>query len=224
MGIKDWPAAERPREKLTARGPVALSDAELLAIFIGSGRAGVDAVTLARRLLKKFSGLRAVLRAGRVELLGVAGIGAAKYAMLQAAAELGRRMLRERMFRDGPLSSPQQASQYLTAALRDRDREVFVAIFLNTRHFVIDCEELFQGTIDAASVHPREVARRALAHNAAAVIVAHNHPSGVAETSGADQALTRRLKEALALVDVRLLDHLIIGDGEPVALSERGML
>lgn len=224
MSITDWPAAERPRERLLERGAGALSDAELLAIFLRTGRRGCSAVDLARELLTRFGSLRALLEAGRGDFCAEAGLGPAKFAQLSAVLEMGRRHLWERLERGEGLHSPDETRRYLSARLRDEPREVFAALFLDTRHRVLAFETLFHGTIDAASVHPREVVRRALGLNAAALIVAHNHPSGVAEPSRADESLTRRLRDALALVDVRLLDHFVVGDGEPVSFAERGLI
>ncbi len=224
MPITDWPADERPREKLLARGPEALSDAELLAIFLRTGRRGYTAVDVARDLLTRFGGLRPLLDAGQSAFCAEMGLGPAKYAQLQAVLEMGRRHLWERLQRGDGLGSPDDTRRYLIARLRDEGREVFAALFLDTRHRVIAFEVLFQGTIDAASVYPREVVRRALGLNAAALIVAHNHPSGVAEPSNADEFVTRRLRDALALVEVRLLDHFVVGDGEAVSFAERGLL
>jgi len=224
MAITDWPEAERPREKLLARGPEALSDAELLAIFLRTGRRGLSAVDLARELLKGFGGLRPMLEADRAGFCAEAGLGPAKYALLQAVLEMTRRHLWERLQRGEALGSPADTRRYLTARLRHHHQEVFAALFLDNRHRVIAFEELFRGTIDAASVHPREIVKRALALNAAALIVAHNHPSGVCEPSRADESLTRRLRDALGLVDVRLLDHFVIGDGEAASLAERGLI
>lgn len=224
MPITDWPAAERPREKLLARGAVALSDAELLALFLRTGVPGRTAVDLARDLLAEFGGLRALLEAERPAFCRGPGLGEAKYVLLQAAVELGRRHLWEAVERGDPLTGPEDTRRYLRARLRDRVQEVFACLFLDNRHRVIAFEELFTGTVNGASVHPREVVRRALGHNAAAVILAHNHPSGVAEPSAADEAITRRLRDALALVDCRVLDHLVVGDSEVVSLAERGLV
>ena len=224
MRITDWPAAERPREKLLARGGAALSDAELLAIFLRTGRRGRTAVDMARELLAEFGGLRPLLDAERGECCRAAGLGEAKYVQLKAALELGRRYLEERMQRGDALASPDDTRRYLHARLRAHPFEVFACLFLDNRHRVISCEEMFRGTIDGTSVHPRTIVQRALSLNAAALIAAHNHPSGVAEPSQADRSLTRRLQEALGLVDVRLLDHLVIGDGETVSFAERGWL
>lgn len=224
MAITDWPLDERPREKLLQRGPDALSDAELLAIFLRTGVSGKTAVDLARELLTQFGGLRPLLEAERGTFCAAHGLGEAKFVQLQATLELARRHLFATLERGDVLTSPDATRRYLASRLRDRPQEIFAALFLDNRHRVIAFEELFFGTIDGASVHPREVVRRALSHNAAALILAHNHPSGVAEPSRADESITRRLKEALALVDIRVLDHLIVGDGQMVSLAERGLL
>ncbi|WP_019589944.1 MULTISPECIES: DNA repair protein RadC [unclassified Thioalkalivibrio] len=223
MAITDWPAGERPREKLLERGAAALSDAELLAIFLRTGVTGKSAVDVARDLLSRFGGLRPLLQADEAGFCAAPGLGQAKYAQLQAALEMGRRHLEADLERGEALTSPAATRRFLSARLRDYPFEVFGALFLDNRHRVLAFEELFRGTIDGASVHPREVVRRVLHHNAAAVILAHNHPSGVAEPSRSDALITRRLSEALSLIDVRLLDHLIIGD-TAVSLAERGEL
>ncbi len=224
MPITDWPLAERPREKLLTRGPESLSDAELLAIFLRTGVAGKTAVDVARELLVSFGGLRALLAAEREALCAARGLGAAKVAQLLAALEIGRRHLGETLQRGAALESTRDTRDYLTARLRDLEREVFCALFLDNRHRVLAFEELFAGTLNGTAVYPREVVKRALRLNAAAVIFAHNHPSGVAEPSRADEVLTQKLKEALALVEIRVLDHFVIGDGEMVSFSERGLL
>jgi len=224
MAITDWPADERPREKLLLRGPAALSDAELLAIFLRTGIVGKTAVDLARELLDEHGGLRALLDADQKQFCRSKGMGAAKYVQLQATLEMGRRHLDERMRRGDALENPHDTRRFLSARLRDYPHEVFACLFLDNRHRVIQFEELFVGTIDGASVHPREVVKRALHHNAAAVILAHNHPSGIAEPSQADQHITRRLRDALALVDIRMLDHFVVGDGELTSFAERGLL
>lgn len=224
MSIKDWPAQERPREKLLEQGAQALTDAELLAIFLRTGVAGKSAVDLARQLLGEFGSLRALLEADLAAFSAHLGLGPAKYSQLQAVLEMGRRHLAEGLKRDSALESPQQVSDYLKARLRHEPHEVFGCLFLDTRHRVLAFEALFHGTIDGASVYPRQVVKRALAHNAAAVILTHNHPSGIAEPSQADRLLTTRLKDALALVDVRVLDHFIVGDGEPLSMAEYGWL
>lgn len=224
MSIKDWPAQERPREKLLEQGAQALTDAELLAIFLRTGVAGKSAVDLARQLLGEFGSLRALLEADLAAFSAHLGLGPAKYSQLQAVLEMGRRHLAEGLRRDSALESPQQVRDYLKARLRHEPHEVFGCLFLDTRHRVLAFEALFHGTIDGASVYPRQVVKRALAHNAAAVILTHNHPSGIAEPSQADRLLTTRLKDALALVDVRVLDHFIVGDGEPLSMAELGLI
>lgn len=222
--IRDWPLHERPREKLLAHGPGTLSDAELLAIFLRTGLRGKTAVDLARELLASFGSLRALLDADRAAFCAHAGLGAAKFAQLQAILEMARRHLQEQLHRADSLENPAITRRYLTSRLRHLPFEVFGCLFLDNRHRVIAFEELFRGTIDGASVHPREVVRRVLHFNAAAVILAHNHPSGIAEPSRADLALTRRLVDALALVDVRVLDHFIVGEGGGVSFAERGLI
>jgi len=224
MAISDWPEAERPREKLLSLGPQALSDAELLAIFLRTGIAGCSAVELARRLVNEYGGLRTLFQADRARFCATRGLGDAKYAQLQAVLELARRHLAESLMRGDALKNPAETRRYLTARLRDYPYEVFACLFLDTRHRVISYEELFRGTIDGASVHPREVVRRALQHNAAAVILAHNHPSGIAEPSDADRRITTRLQDALALIDIRVLDHIVIGDQSATSLAERGFI
>ena len=222
MRIRDWPSGERPREKLFARGPTALSDAELLAIFLGSGVRGEDAVSTARTLLASHGALRALRERGAAELSKLPGIGPARASRLASALELCNRFLAAGLERGQALTDPKAAGLYFTQRLRSHPHEVFAALFLDTRHRALAFEELFRGTIDGAEVHPREVVRRALAHNAAALIVGHNHPSGCPEPSAADRAVTAQLKQALALVDVRLLDHFVVGDGAPVSLAMRG--
>lgn len=224
MSIKDWPAQERPREKLLEQGAQALTDAELLAIFLRTGVAGKSAVDLARQLLGEFGSLRALLEADLTAFSTHLGLGPAKYSQLQAVLEMGRRHLAEGLKRDSALESPQQVRDYLKARLRHEPHEIFGCLFLDTRHRVLAFEALFHGTIDGASVYPRQVVKRALAHNAAAVILTHNHPSGIAEPSQADRLLTTRLKDALTLVDVRVLDHFIVGDGEPLSMAEQGFV
>ena len=224
MAIRDWPEAERPREKLLSLGPQALSDAELLAIFLRTGIAGCSAVELARRLVNEYGGLRTLFQADRKRFCATRGLGDAKYAQLQAVLEPARRHLAESLMRGDALKNPAETRRYLTARLRDYPYEVFACLFLDTRHRVISYEELFRGTIDGASVHPREVVRRALQHNAAAVILAHNHPSGIAEPSDADRRITTRLQDALALIDIRVLDHIVIGDQRATSFAERGFI
>jgi DNA repair protein RadC len=224
MTIRHWPGAERPREKLLERGAHALSDAELLALLLGSGVKGRSAVELARELIAHFGSLRNLLAADRPRCLERTGVGPARYATMQAAVELTRRHFREALRLGPALAAPDATRSFLLAQLRDRPYEVFCCLYLDNRHRLIAFEELFRGTIDRAGVHPREVLRQTLLHNAAAVIFAHNHPSGVLEPSQADELITRRLKEALALVDVRVLDHFIIGDGHCFSFSEAGRL
>ncbi len=224
MAITDWPAEERPREKLLARGAAALSDAELLAIFLRTGVQGCSAVDLARQLLEHFGGLRPLLECGEGDFCSAHGLGPAKYVQLQAVLEMSRRHLEAQLMRESALESPAAVRRYLASRLRHEPREVFACLLLDNRHRVIRYEALFYGTINAASVHPREVVKLALAHNAAALILAHNHPSGVAEPSSADRQITDRLVQALGLVEIRVLDHIVIGDGESVSFAERGLL
>ena len=222
MHIRDWPAEERPREKLMARGPAALSDAELLAIFLGSGLRGRDAVQTSRELLASHGPLRTLLENDALQLAALPGLGPARGCVLAAALELGHRHLAASLERGEALTDPDAAGRYFSQRLRGRAHEVFAVLFLDTRHRSLAFEEMFRGTVDGAEVHPREVVRRALAHNAAAVIVGHNHPSGDSEPSAADRAVTARLKQSLSLVEVRLLDHFVVGDGPPVSLASRG--
>ena len=224
MTIKEWPSAERPREKLLSRGAEALSDAELLAVFIRTGVRGRTALDLARDALGRFGGLRELCESDAAAVCQTPGLGAAKFVQISAALELGRRYLQSRLAKSDVLTSPGDTRRFLEARLKGKPHEVFACLYLDNRHRVICYEEIFHGTIDGASVHPREVVRRALRHNAAAIIVTHNHPSGVAEPSRADRALTRRLQEAASLIDVRLLDHVVVGDGETVSFAERGWL
>lgn len=224
MAIKHWPEGERPREKLLQRGAGALSDAELLAIFLRTGTRGKSAVDVARELVSRFGGLGPLLQASKASFCEARGLGEAKYVQLQAVLELARRHLGEALVRDSVFTSPSAVKHFLQAQLAHRHQEVFAALFLDTRHRLIASEELFFGTIDGASVYPREVVKRALQHNASAVIFAHNHPSGVAEPSRDDEIITRRLKDALGLVDVRVLDHLVVGAGCAVSMAERGLI
>lgn len=224
MSIMEWPALERPREKLLEYGAKALSDAELLAIFLRTGVRNKPVLQLARELLVQFGGIRGLLEAERDLLTATPGIGIAKFAQLQAALELTERYLETSFSRGDAISDPGMTRRYLKGKLRGYVQEVFACLFLDNQHRLISYEELFFGTIDGASVHPREVVRRVLRHNAAAVIFAHNHPSGVAEPSQADRRITDRLKSALALVDVRVLDHMVVGDEEVTSFAERGLL
>jgi DNA repair protein RadC len=224
MSIRDWPDTERPREKLLHRGAEALSDAELLAIFLRTGVSGQSAVDLARNLIREHGSLRRLLEADQARFCETPGLGPVKYVQLQAVLELGRRFLEETLQRGDALKSVVDTRRYLITKLRHQPHEVFACLFLDNRNRVISFEELFHGTIDGASVHPRQVVKRALHHNAAALIFAHNHPSGIAEPSRADEQITLRLKEALALIDVRVLDHFIVGDGQILSFAERGLL
>jgi DNA repair protein RadC len=224
MAITDWPAEERPREKLLHLGRQALSDAELLAILLRTGSRGQTAVDVARGLLNDFGSLRALLDAGQQEFCARHGLGVSKYTQFQSVIEIGRRYLYESLSTGPALTQVDSTRDYLTITLRAYPYEVFACLFLDNRHHVIAFEELFNGTINGASVHPREVVKRALHHNAAAVIFAHNHPSGVAEPSQADRQITERLKQALDLVDIRVLDHFVIGDGQACSFAERGLI
>ena len=224
MNIREWPAAERPREKLLQRGAGSLTDAELLAVFLGSGVRGRNVVELARGLLVKFGGLRQLLEADREAFVGELGLGPVRYSQLQALLEIGRRHLATSIERESAMDSPATVRRYLKAMLRHEVSEVFGCLFLDTKHRPLAFEILFRGTIDRASVYPREVVRRALLHNAAALILCHNHPSGNSEPSQDDVHWTLSLKRGLALIDVRVLDHIIIGDGEPLSMVEHGWI
>jgi DNA repair protein RadC len=224
MSIKDWPADERPREKLLQKGATALTDAELLAIFLRTGTPGKSAVDLARELLGDFGSLKTLLEADQARFCQANGLGPAKYAQLQAVLQMARRHFEEILQRGNALTSPEITRAYLSAQLRGYSYEVFACLFLDNQHRVLQFEELFRGTIDGASVYPREVAKKALLHNAAAVIFAHNHPSGINEPSQADKQITDKLKQALSLFDIRVLDHFVIGDGMPYSFAEHGLL
>ena len=223
MAISDWPATERPRERLLAHGAKALSDAELLAVLLRTGVRGKSAVELARELLNRFSGLGGLLAAGR-DLAGVKGLGAAKRAQFAAVIELAQRSIGETLKEGAALTSPGAVRDYLRLALGAREHEVFVCIWLDAQHRVVKFEEPFRGTLTQTSVYPREIVKSALGANAAAVIFAHNHPSGVAQPSQADELLTRNLKEALAMIDVKVLDHFIIAGNQAISFAERGLL
>jgi DNA repair protein RadC len=224
MSIKQWPVSEQPRERLHRAGPSGLSDAELLALLLGNGPAGGDALGLAFDLLDRCGELGKVLAAGPAELCAVAGVGAAKAARLQAALELGRRYFQGPVKARLSLRAPNDAARFFRAQLGDLPHEVFACLFLDTRHRLIRYEALFRGSIDGATVHPREVVKRALHHNAAAMIVGHNHPSGVAEPSEADRGITLKLVRALELMEIRLLDHLVVGREGHVSLAELGWI
>lgn len=224
MSIRDWPTDERPREKLLEKGAAALSDAELLAILLRTGTRGFSALDVARRVLKNFDSLRKLIAADRQRFCAERGLGLVRFAELQAAVEIAKRQLSETL-RAGPsLASPRATRDFLCSQLRDLEHEVFCCLYLDKRHRLIQFQELFRGTIDGASVHPREVVKQALARNAAAVILVHNHPSGIAEPSHADELITRRLREALQLVDIRVLDHLIVADNGCLSFAERGLI
>lgn len=224
MAITDWPLQERPRERLLALGPASLADAELVAILLRTGVRGKSAVDVARELIGRFGSVAGLLEAGSASLEGTPGLGNAKLAQLQAALELARRALREEISSRDALSSPRAVRDYLRLTLARRDHEVFVVVLLDAQHRVIASEELFRGTLTQTSVYPREVVKCALKLNAAAVIFAHNHPSGVAEPSHADEILTRSLKAALALVEVQVLDHFIVAGTRTMSFAERGLL
>ncbi|EEX95091.1 hypothetical protein VIOR3934_06604 [Vibrio orientalis CIP 102891 = ATCC 33934] len=218
------PKESMPREKLLSHGPHSLTDAELLAIFLRTGTQGMNVLTLSDHLIKEFGSLRALFSADLDEFCHHKGLGVAKFVQLQATLEMTQRYLAETLKRGEALTSPEQTKLYLSGLLRDKQREEFYVLFLDNQHRVICGEPLFQGTIDAASVYPREVVKRSLEHNAAALILAHNHPSGVAEPSQSDRRITRRITDALALVDIRVLDHFVVGDGEIVSFAERGWI
>lgn len=226
MSISDWPEGERPRERLLAHGPAALSDAELLAIYLRVGVRGKSAVDLGRDLLQRFDGRLSILAEATLEeLASVSGIGMAKAAQLKASFELARRALAQEMSVRDTFSSPGQVRDWLRLKLATRQNEVFMALWLDAQNRLLKAEELFSGTLTQTSVYPREVVKRALGHNAAAVILAHNHPSGIAEPSRADELLTKALKDALAMVDVKVLDHFIVaGNSPPLSFAERGLL
>ncbi|OZB36078.1 MAG: hypothetical protein B7X35_04090 [Halothiobacillus sp. 14-56-357] len=223
MAITDWPEDERPRERLLKQGAGALSDAELFAIFLRTGVAGRSAVDLARDLLAHFGGVRGLLNASRRDFTEAKGLGDAKFAQLQAVLELARRHFAEELAEGAVIDNPEATRRFLQAQLRDAAQEVFAVLFLDQRHRVLAFERLFFGTINQSAVHPREVVKAVLRHNAAAVILAHNHPSGVAEPSSADREITLRLRDALNLIDVRVLDHMIVGD-RCTSMAELGMI
>jgi DNA repair protein RadC len=223
MSIKQWALEDQPREKLLAHGPEALSDAQLLAVFFRTGTRGKSAVDLGEELIARYGGIRGLMAADG-ELRDISGLGTVKYIQLRAVLEMAKRYLTESLARGQPLTSPEQTRNYLLLQLRDRPHEVFACLFLDNKHRVIGFEEMFRGTIDCASVYPREILKRALELNAAALVLAHNHPSGDPEPSPADNAFTRRINSALELVDIRLLDHFVVGGGECVSFAERGLI
>ena len=224
MAIHQWPEHQRPREKLLAKGSKALSDQELLAIFLRTGVSGMSAIDLAAKLITEFGGLGALLNANQARFCSIKGLGLAKYCQLRATLELTERYLGEQLNNNDIFTSPKKVEDYLSVQMRDYQREVFSVLLLDSRHQLLGYHELFHGTIDTTSVHPREVVKLALEKNAAAVIVAHNHPSGMAEPSDADIDITQRLKTALALIDIRLLDHFIIGKGDITSLANEGKM
>ena len=224
MKITDWPVDERPREKLLKLGSEALSDAELLAIFLRTGIKGCSAVDLARNLLANFGSLRALLGASQSEFCQVKGLGQAKFVQLQANIEMSKRYLAEKMHKPDTLNSVEQTQAFLLSKLRDQNQEVFAMLLLDSQHRLIKYRQMFYGTIDSASVYPRVLVKQALDDNAAAVILAHNHPSGVAEPSQADKHITERIIAAMNLVDIRVLDHFVIGDGVAVSFAQRGLI
>jgi len=225
MAITDWPADERPREKLLARGAQALADAELLAIFLRVGTKGQSAVDLARTLLGHFGTLNRLCNTSADEFASIPGMGLAKYAQLQAVMELARRALAERLTESALFDSPAEVRNWLQLRMAHLPHETFCILLLDTRHRLIEAVDLFRGTLNQTSVYPREVVKLALRHNAAAVVLAHNHPSGTREPSRSDEFITRDLRDALALVDVKVLDHFIVpAHGEPLSFAERGLL
>ncbi|TCV81239.1 RadC family protein [Sulfurirhabdus autotrophica] len=224
MAITDWPENERPREKLLTKGAASLSDAELLAIFLRTGIQGKTAVDLSRALLSQFGSLTNLFSASQADFCQMPGMGSAKFAQLQAVLEMAKRALSEQMQQQDALTSPGAVRDYLRLTLSGREHEVFVGVFLDAQNRVIASEELFRGTLTQTSVYPREVLKRALYHNAASIIFAHNHPSGVAEPSRADEILTQSLKSALGMVDIRVLDHFIVGKNCALSFSEKGIL
>ena len=224
MAITDWPTAERPREKLIELGAEALSDAELLAIFLRVGVTGKSAVDLARDLITQFGSLNGIFAATEYELSQVHGIGTSKYVQLQAIFEMSRRALSEQLQQRDVFKSPQAVRDYLVLKLGSLTKEVFLVLFLDTQNRLLASEEMFSGSLSETSVYPREVLKRALHHNAASVIFAHNHPSGIAQQGQADELLTKQLKQALALVDVRVLDHFIVAGNNTLSFSERGLI
>ncbi|MFG0773331.1 DNA repair protein RadC [Vibrio plantisponsor] len=224
MKRKFLPSESMPREKLLSRGPQSLSDEELLAILLRTGTQGMNVLELADFLLREFGSLRSLFSSSKDHFCQHKGLGEAKYVQMQASLEITQRFLAETLKRGEALTSPQQTQLYLSSVLRDRQREAFYILFLDNQHRVIQDEILFEGTIDAASVYPRELVKRALHHNAAALILARNHPSGVVEPSQSDRRITSRISDALSLVDIRVLDHFVVGDGEIVSFAERGWM
>jgi DNA repair protein RadC len=224
MSLNDLPPEARPREKLLARGPQALADAELLALLLRTGIQGTTVLQLAQALLDQFGGWHGLLHAGVADLAKIKGLGPAKRAEIAAVLEIARRSLLQELAQRPVFDAPESVKQFLRLKLAGLPHEVFAVLFLDNQHRLIAMEEMFRGTLSQTSVYPREVVKRGLDLGAAAVILAHNHPSGVAEPSRSDEALTQNLKAALALVDIRVLDHLVVGMGEAVSLAERGLI
>lgn len=224
MAMSTWPTSERPREKLINLGPEALSDAELLAIFLRTGRPGASALDMARELISHFGSLKALMDASFDQFCAFSGMGSAKYAQLHASLEMSKRYFLGQMQAQDVVRNPDDCRRYVRLALKGKVQEVFACLFLNSQNHIISFDELFYGTLDSAVVYPREVVRRALEKGAAAVILCHNHPSGVAEPSQADEAITRRLSDALALVDIKVLDHLVVAGNHVESFAERGLI
>ncbi len=224
MAITDWPSAERPREKLLKLGARNLTDTELLAIFLRTGFVGTSAVDLARNLLQHYGSLHSLFAADQADICNFPGVGTAKYAQLQAVLEMSRRALAEELESGDTMNRPELVRDFLRLSLASKPHEVFLGIFLDAKNRMISTEELFSGTQTQASVYPREVVKRALYHNAAAIIFAHNHPSGFAEPSNADKILTQTLKNALELIDIKVLDHFIIGKNEIMSFAEQNLI
>jgi len=225
MAITDWPTDERPREKLLARGTQALTDAELLAIFLRVGIKGYSAVDLARTLLSRFGTLNRLCNASADEFASIPGMGLAKYAQLQAVMELARRALTERLTESAVFDSSTDVKNWLQLRMAHLPHETFCILLLDARHRLIEAVDLFRGTLNQTCVYPREVVKLVLRHNAAAVVLAHNHPSGEREPSSSDEFITRDLRDALALIDVKVLDHFVVpAHGEPLSFAERGLL
>ena len=224
MAITDWPVNERPREKLLNQGPESLSDAELLAIFLRVGTRGKTALDLARDLIKHYGNLKALLLSSKADFCDFPGMGPAKYVQLQASLEMNKRYFHNEMCESNVITSPEASKQFLRSALANKQHEVFACLYLDTQHKTLGFEELFQGTLDSASVYPREVVQSVLKKGAAAVIFCHNHPSGSTTASNADIQLTERLKKALELIDVRVLDHMIVAGNQVMSFAEQGLL
>lgn len=222
--ITNWPSSERPRERLVTAGPEALSDSELLAILLRNGRRGKNAIELAHELLDDFKGLQGIFSADFNRMKQHLGLGPAKFCQLKAALELSRRYLKESLQRKSAFRSSHDAHHFIASSLKNQTQEVFAALFLDNQHRLIQFERLFHGTINRANVHPRELVKRALQHNAAAVIIAHNHPSGSLSASSADKRITEEIKKALALIDIKLLDHIIVADNKTYSFKEHGLL